>query len=80
MICFGAKTDQEVKEKVTCGSHLKIKKKTKQNKQISKNKGKFAERVREKQSERKIVFFLFLCSSLTSFFDIRKSDRPNSSG
>ena len=37
MICFGAKTDQEVKENGTCGSHFKIKKiknkiKTKQNK------------------------------------------------
>ena len=29
MICFGIKTDQEVKENVTCGSHTNLKKKNK---------------------------------------------------
>ena len=29
MICFGIKTDQEVKEKVTCGSHTNKLKKNK---------------------------------------------------
>ena len=29
MIYFGAKTDQEVKENVTCGSHTNLKKKNK---------------------------------------------------
>ena len=39
MICFGAKTDQEVKENGTCGSHFKIKKNKKQNKNKTKQKG-----------------------------------------
>ena len=68
MICFGIKTDQEVKEKGICGSHFK-KNKKKQNKQISKEMQ--AVRVRNRKIK---IFFLFF-SSLTSLFDIRKSDR-----
>ena len=56
MICFGIKTDQEVKEKGSCGSHLK--------KQTKKN--------REKRD--KVFFLVYIFSSLTSLFDIRKSD------
>ena len=70
MICFGAKTDQEVKENVTCGSHLK----KKQNKQISKEKGKFAERERERNRVRKRFFFfyfLFLLSLLSLIYENR---------
>ena len=36
MICFGIKTDQEVKEKGTCGSHLKKTNKNKIEKQRDK--------------------------------------------
>ena len=49
MICFGAKTDQEVKEKGTFGSHFKINKKNKiKTKQVV---------PREKQSIRDFFFF-----------------------
>ena len=65
MICFEAKTDQEVKEKVTCGSHLKKKTNIKREKEVCR--------------ERERNIFLFF-SSLTSLFDIQKSDRQNSSG
>ena len=70
MICFGAKTDQEVKEKVTCGSHFKIKQ--------NKNKPKQVGREREKRSVRER--FLFFFSSLASLFDLQKSDRRISTG
>ena len=73
MICFGAKTDQEVKEKVTCGSRFLKKIKIKNQKRRKRGE-------REKQRERdKTIFFIYF-SSLTSLFDIRKSDRRNSSG
>ena len=66
MICFGAKTDQEVKEKVTYGSHLK-KKQNKTNKYQKRKES--LPREREKQSERKIVFyFYFLLSLLSSIY------------
>ena len=54
MICFGAKTDQKVKENGTCGSHFK---KTKQ-----KDKKKWAqtEAVREVESKRDFLFFIFI--------------------
>ena len=65
MICFGIKTNKEVKEKVTCGSHLKKKK---------------ANGRRGRASERRFDLFFFIYFSLTSIFDIRKSDRQNSSG
>ena len=64
-----------MKKNVTYGSHLKIKKK--QTNKYQKRKGSLP-REREKQSERKDFFYFF--SSLTSLFDIRKSDRQNSSG
>ena len=70
MICFRAKTDKEVKEKVTCGSHFKIKQ--------NKNKPKQVGREREKRSVRER--FLFYFSSLASLFDLRKSDLRISSG
>ena len=73
MICFGAKTDQEVKEKVTCWSHLKIKTK---NKQILKEKRKFAEREREreKQSERNIFFIFFFSHFSLRYTEIGPSE------
>ena len=72
MICFGIKTDQEVKEKVTCGSHTNKFKKIKQNQRKLELRG-------ERKKHKDIFFFIFF-SSLTSLFDIRKSDRQNSSG
>ena len=66
MICFGIKTDQEVKENGYMGPTLKYKK--------IKNKSKGDGRERTDQ------FFFFFFFSLTSLFDIRKSDRQNSSG
>ena len=66
MICFGAKTDQKVKQNGAYGSHFK----TKQNKRIKKKWAQTAESKR---------YFFFLFSSLASLFDIRKSDRRNSS-
>ena len=53
MICFRAKTDQEVKEKGTCGSHLKKIK----NKKIKQIKIKF---VSDRDSEARDIFFYFL--------------------
>ena len=67
MICFGAKTDQE-EENVICGSHIK-KKKKKNNKKKRKSDG----------HSRSFDFF-FLYFSLSSLFNIRKSDLQNSSG
>ena len=60
-----------MKEKVTCGSHLKIKK----NKQILKEKRKFADTERERNRVRERFFIFYFFSSITSLFDIRKSDR-----
>ena len=58
MICFRAKTDKKVKEKVTCGSYFKLKNKIKtKTKQI---KVGIAER--EKQREREIFFIFFFFS------------------
>ena len=58
-----------MKEKCHVGPNLK-KIKKKQNKNI-----------KETEKERQIIFIfiLFIFSSLTSLFDIRKSDRQNSS-
>ena len=72
MICFGAKTDQEVKEKVTYGSHFKIKQNINKPKQVG--------REREKWSVLERFLFIYFFSSLVTLFDIRKSDRRNSSG
>ena len=72
MICFGIKTDQEVKEKVTCGSHTNKFK----NKKIKQNL-RWNSEERERNTER---YFFYFFSSLTSLFDIRISDRHNSSG
>ena len=78
MICFGAKTEQEVKEKGTCGSHFK---KIKNNKnQKSKSKGRRTDREAERKREVFYFIFYFYFSSLASLFDIWKSDRRNSSG
>ena len=71
MICLGAKTDQEVKERVTCGPHTNKKKK-------KKNKNR-----RNGESSRgrgKVFYFFNFFFSLASLFYIRKSDRQNSSG
>ena len=65
MICFGSKKDQELKKKI-CGSHFKKIIKTKFQKERGDGEGE--------QRERVIDFF-----SLASLFDIRKSDRRNSS-
>ena len=60
-----------MKENVTFGSHInKLKKKTKP------TKVGIAQRERETQRD---IFFIFF-SSLTSLFNIRKSDSQNSSG
>ena len=66
MICFGVKTDLEVKEKGTCGSHFKIKKKT----NIEKKK-KGAERERERGSVRGKILFYFSLSLLSSIYGNR---------
>ena len=63
MICFGDKTDQEVKEKGTCGSHLK-KIKKKKNKEEEEEE---ADSVR--RSEKDIYFFLL--SLLSSIYGNR---------
>ena len=44
---FGVKTDLEVKEKRTCGSHFKFKKKQNKQTNIEKKKKKGVERERE---------------------------------
>ena len=65
MICFGAKTDQEVKEKGTCGSHLK-KKKSLQIKRMPRER----ERERERWSVR-YNFYFFSLSLLSSIYGNR---------
>ena len=60
MICFGIKTDQKVKEKVTCGSHLKKKK----NHLISYDK-----EMRERG--RAFLFFILFLFLLFSHFSLR---------
>ena len=62
MICFGAKTDQEVKEKVTCGSRFKIII-IKKNKN---HKGDGEREQREREKERVIYYFYFFLLSLLS--------------
>ena len=62
MICFGAETDQEVKEKVTYESHFKIKIKNK-NKNKIKSKGDGRERTDQ--------FFFFSLSLLSSIYGNR---------
>ena len=75
MICLGAKTDQEVKENETCGSHFKKKKKKTKQKETDRD-----ETVREREREREFdLLLLYFFSSLASLFDIWKSDRRNSS-
>ena len=71
MICFGGKTDQEVKK---WDMWVPLKKKTKQ-----KQKEREGD-VMENGAGRSLLIFFLLFSSLTSLFDIRKSDRRNSSG
>ena len=61
MICFGIKTDQEVKENVTYGSHTN---------KLKKNKNKTNEIVgiaqRERERNREIFFLIFFLLSLLS--------------
>ena len=66
MICFGAKTDQKVKENRTYGSHFK--------------KNKNHKGAEDGKREREFLFIYFILFSLASLFDIRKSDRQNLSG
>ena len=54
-------------------------KKNKKNNKKIKNQKRRKRGEREKQIERENNFFIYF-SSLTSLFDIRKSDRRNSSG
>ena len=60
MICFGAKTDQEVKEKVTCGSHFKKIKK-------NKIKIKIKEADRDGEGSSRLFIYLFYFFSRFSF-------------
>ena len=66
MICFEARTNQEVKEKGTCGSHLKKKNKTKQ-KEIDRD-----ETVKESRERVfDLLFLFFLLSLLSSIYGNR---------
>ena len=65
MICFGAKTDHEVKEKGTCGSHYKNKKIKKNKTKRFKTKKQTVDREqRGKEREILFIYFLLLLSSI----------------
>ena len=64
MICFGIKTDKEVKEKGICGSHLKKKPK------LTNIKRK-AGRESEKQKDKDFYFYFFLLSLLSLIYGNR---------
>ena len=70
MICFGAETKRNEKKR-TYGFHTNKKKKRK----------RIRREEREADREGNVFIFIFIFfSSLTSLFDLRKSDSQNSSG
>ena len=66
-----------MKEKGTSGSHFKKNKKNKNKK--NKNLVSYMDKETRERGPNVFVFIFIFFSSLASFFDIRKSDRRNSS-
>ena len=72
MICFGIKTDQEVKEKGICGSHFK---KIKNNKKtIQTNIKRKAGRESEKQKDKDFYFIFFFSHFSLRYTEIGPSE------
>ena len=73
MICFGDETDQELKEKGHLGPTF--------NKKIKKKHTNLICGFRQRDGTNVLLFLYYIFfSSLTYLFDLRKSNRQNSSG
>ena len=74
MICFGAKTDQEVKENVTCGSRFKKNKKNNNKIKIKREGNGERGRNRERERENNFIYLFFFSHFSLRYTEIGPSE------